>query len=86
MCILLVKRCVQWNALIVAVEAGYCLESEGNGVSLGEGGEGGPGPPVGRKDKQSVLSRGRDNMAKDEETNEVGHDKGGPARTELAVF
>ncbi len=82
MCILLVKRCVQWDALIVAVEAGYCLESEGNGVSLGEGGEGGPSPLVGRKDKQPVLSRGRDNMGKDEETNEIRHHKGGPVRTE----
>jgi hypothetical protein len=40
---------------------------EGNGVSLGEGGEGGPVLPGGGKDKQSVLSKGRDNMGKDEE-------------------
>ncbi len=46
---------------------GHCLGPEGNGVSLGEGGKGGPGgPPGGRKDKQSVLSKGRDNMGKDE--------------------
>jgi hypothetical protein len=49
------------------VEAGYCLGSEGNGVSLEEEGEGGPGPPGGGKDKQSVLNEGRDNMDKDEE-------------------
>ncbi len=49
------------------VETGCCLGSEGNGVSLGEGSEGGPGPPGGRKDKQSVLNKGRDNMGKDEE-------------------
>ncbi len=38
-----------------------------NGVSLGEGGEGGPGPPVRKEDKQSVLSEGRGNMEKEEE-------------------
>ncbi len=48
---------------------GCCLGPEGNGVSLGleEGGEGGPGSPGGGRDKQSVLSDGRDNMYKDEE-------------------
>ncbi len=49
------------------IEAGCCLEPEGNGVSLGEGGEGRPVPPGGGKDKQSVLSDGRDNIGKDEE-------------------
>jgi hypothetical protein len=49
------------------IEAGCCLGPEGNGVSSGEGGEGGPSPPGGGKDKQSVLSVGRDNMGKDEE-------------------
>ncbi len=49
------------------IEAGCSLGPEGNGVSLREGGEGGPGPPGGGKDKQSVLSEGRDNMGKDEE-------------------
>ncbi len=49
------------------IEAGCCLRHEGNGVSLGEGGKGGPGPPVGGRNKQSVLSEGRDNMGKDEE-------------------
>ncbi len=49
------------------VEAGCCLGSEGKGVSLREGGEGGPGPPAGGKDKQSVLNKGRDNIGKDEE-------------------
>jgi hypothetical protein len=46
---------------------GRCLGPEGNGVSLGEGGEGVLSPPGGRRDKQSVLSKGRDNMGKDEE-------------------
>jgi hypothetical protein len=49
------------------VEAGYCLGSEEYGVSSGEVGEGGPCPPGDGKDKQSVLSEGRDNMGKDEE-------------------
>jgi hypothetical protein len=44
-----------------------CLGSEGNGVSVGEGGEGGPSLPERGKDKQSVPIKGRDNMGKDEE-------------------
>ncbi len=47
--------------------AGCCLGPEGNGVSLGEGGEGGPSPPGGGEDKQSVLSEGRNNRDKDNE-------------------
>jgi hypothetical protein len=46
---------------------GHCLGPVGNGVSLGEGGMGGHGPRGGGKDKQSVLSEGRDNVGKDEE-------------------
>ncbi len=57
---------------VANVEAGYCLESEGNGVSLGEWGEGGPGPPGGGKDKQSVLNTGQDNMGKEEEDQSSG--------------
>ncbi len=49
------------------MNAGCCLEPEGNRVSLGEGGEGGSSPPRGEGDKQSVLNKGRDNMDKDEE-------------------
>ncbi len=49
------------------IEAGRCLGPEGNGVSLEEWGKGGPSPPGGGKDKQSVLSKGRDNMGKDKE-------------------
>jgi hypothetical protein len=42
---------------------GHCLGPMGNGVSLGEGGEGGPGSlPGGGKYKQTVLSEGRDNI------------------------
>ncbi len=48
-------------------EVGCCLGSEGNGVSVWEGGEGGSGPPGGGKDKQSVPNKDRDNMGKDKE-------------------
>ncbi len=47
--------------------AGRRLVPEGNGVSLGKGGEGGPGSPRGEGDKQSVLNEGRDKMEKDKE-------------------
>ncbi len=47
--------------------AGRCLGPEGNGVSSGKGGEGGPGRPRSEGDKQSVLNEGRDNMDKEEE-------------------
>jgi hypothetical protein len=64
-------RCVfpsrRSNISVPDMGAGCCLEPEGNGVSLGEGGEGGPSPPRGEGDKQSVLSKGRDNMDQDEE-------------------
>ncbi len=52
--------------LVPDVEVGYCLGSEQNGVSSGNGGEGGPSPLGDKIDKQ-VLSKGRDNMVKDEE-------------------
>ncbi len=48
-------------------KTGCCRESEGNGVSMGEGGEGRPGTPERGKDKQSVPNKGRDNKGKDEE-------------------
>ncbi len=46
---------------------GCSLGSEGNEVSVGEGSEGGPGPPERGKDKQSIPNKGRDNMGKDKE-------------------
>jgi hypothetical protein len=49
------------------IGAGRCLGPEGNGVSEGKGGEGGPRNPKGEGDKQSVLNEGRDKMEKDEE-------------------
>jgi hypothetical protein len=44
-----------------------CLGPEGNGVSCGEEGERGPGPPKSREDKQSAFSEGGGNMEKEEE-------------------
>jgi hypothetical protein len=45
--------------------AGRCLGPVGNGVSLGEGGEGGPGPLENKEDKQSALSEGGGSMEKE---------------------
>jgi hypothetical protein len=47
--------------------AACSLEPERNWVSLGRVGEGEPSPPESKEVKQSVLSKGRDNMEKDEE-------------------
>ncbi len=46
---------------------GRCLGPEGNGVSSKEGGEGGPGPPDKRQDKQSTPSKEGGNMEQEEE-------------------
>ncbi len=46
---------------------GRCLEPEGNGVSSGEWGEGGPGPRDKEGDKQSIPSEEGGNMEKEEE-------------------
>jgi hypothetical protein len=42
-------------------EAVRCLDPEGNGVNLGGGNGGGPGPPSGEQDKQLINSRGEGN-------------------------
>ncbi len=55
------------DELVPDIVAGCYLGPEGYGVSLGGRDEGGPHPPGGGKDKQSVLCEGRDNMGKDEE-------------------
>ncbi len=49
------------------MEMGCCLGPVRNGVSIGGGGEGGPGPPKRGKDKQFVPNKGGDNMEKDKE-------------------
>ncbi len=43
-------------------KVGRCLEPDGNGVSPGEGGEVGPGPPNKEGDKQSTPSEEGGNM------------------------
>ncbi len=47
-----------------------------------EGGEGGPGPPEGGKDKQSVLNEGKTTWARTRRTNQDGRDEGRLAQTE----
>jgi hypothetical protein len=49
------------------IPVGRCLEPEGNGVSSGEVGEGGPGPPSTDKDKQSTPNKEGGNMEQEEE-------------------
>ncbi len=49
------------------MEAGCCLGSEKNGVSVGEGSEGGPRPPERGRDKQSMPNKGRNSMGMDKE-------------------
>ncbi len=49
------------------METGYCLDPGGNGVSLGGGGEPGPGPAEKGKERKLKPSEGRDNIEKDEE-------------------
>jgi hypothetical protein len=49
------------------MRVGRCLGPEGNGVSLGEGGEGGPGPPSREKDKQSTPSKEGGSIEQEEE-------------------
>ncbi len=48
-------------------EVGWCLEPERNGVYLGRGNVGGPGPPSGEQDKQLTASRGGDNSPTEQE-------------------
>jgi hypothetical protein len=62
------------------VRVGRCLGPEGNGVSFGEGGEGGPWPPESWEDQQSMLSEEGGSMRKKEM--QVGSDEEGPVRTE----
>ncbi len=46
---------------------GHCLGPEGNGVSSGEGDEGGPASPDDEGDKQSTPSKEGGNMKKEKE-------------------
>jgi hypothetical protein len=49
------------------IRVGHCLGPEGNGVSSGEGGEGGLGPPSREGDKQSTSCKEGSNMEQEEE-------------------
>ncbi len=49
---------------------GRCLGPERNGVSLGVGGEGGPGPPDRGQDKQFSPSKEGGNLEQEEEGKE----------------
>jgi hypothetical protein len=45
------------TVVVPAMGAGRCLGPEGNGVSLGKGGEGGPGPQEARKISSQCSAR-----------------------------
>jgi hypothetical protein len=53
------KYIILFRYIIVADgEVGECVDPEGNGVTMGIGVEGGPGPPSGERDKQLICSSG----------------------------
>jgi hypothetical protein len=61
-------NCRFFDIFVPDTRVGLCLEPEGNGVSSGEGGEGGPGPPNKKgEDKQSTPSEEGGNMQQEEE-------------------
>ncbi len=64
------------------VGAGCCLGSEENGVSLGEGNEGGPGPQEEGKISSQCSTKAGTTWARTRKTNQVGHDEVRSARTE----
>jgi hypothetical protein len=63
----LVYMYAAYDVLMPDMGAGRCLGPEGNGVSLGEGDEGGASPPESKEEKQSVLSEEGGSMEKEEE-------------------
>jgi hypothetical protein len=63
-------------------ETGCCLGSEGNGVSVGMGGWGGPGPPEGGKISSQCPTKAGTTWGRMRRTNQVRRDEGGSARTE----
>ncbi len=60
------------------IGAGCCLEPEVNGVSLGEGGEGLPGP---QKAGKISSARKEATWRSKKKEKRVRHDEEGPART-----
>ncbi len=68
------------------MRVGRCLEPKGNGVSLGEGGEGGPGPQEAREMSSQCPTRAETTWTRTRRNGQVGHDEEGSARTEWALF
>jgi hypothetical protein len=54
------------NRIVSDEEVGRCQDPEGNGVNLGGGNAGAPGPPGGEQDKQVISSRGGGNTLMDQ--------------------
>ncbi len=65
---------------------GCCLWPEGNGVSSGEGGEGGPGPSDKKWDKQSTLSKEGCNMEQEEEGKKSRTWRRGPSAHRISIL
>jgi hypothetical protein len=61
--------------------AGRCLGPEGNGASLGKGGEG-PAPQEARKISSQCSAREEATWRRKKKEGQVGRDEGGPERTE----
>ncbi len=85
----MVKECSdQGKGSVPNMEAGCCLGSERNKVSMGGGGEGRPRPPERGKDKQLMPSKGGAGTTwrRTRKNNLIGRDGGGSARTDLAAI
>ncbi len=64
------------------IGVGRCLGPEGNGVSLEEGGEGGPGPREAGKISSQCSARARTTWARTRMTGQVRRDEEGSVRPE----
>ncbi len=62
--------------------AGRCLGPKENGVSLGEGGEGGPIPQEAREISSQCSTRAGTTWTRTKRSGQVGHDEEGSVRTE----
>jgi hypothetical protein len=56
-----------WLNIVPDIRVGHCLGPEGNEISSGEGGEGGPGPTDKKGDNQSAPSMEGGNTEQEEE-------------------
>ncbi len=72
------------HVIVPDTRAGHCLKPEGNGVSLGEGGEGGqgPGPQEGREIGSQCSTGAETTWTRTRWIGQVGRDEEGSARTE----